>query len=71
MIKIGDLAILKDENLPTTKWALCCVINVLPGDDGLVRVVTVKTANSTLKRPIVKLCVLPKNDPETSTLVDD
>lgn len=71
LIKVGDLAILKDENLPPTKWALCRVINIHPGDDGLVRVVTVKTATSTLKRPIVKLCVLPKNDPESSTLVDD
>ena len=30
-----------------------------PGADGVIRVVTLKTADGELQRPIVKLCLLP------------
>ncbi|XP_046608758.1 uncharacterized protein LOC124299539 [Neodiprion virginianus] len=58
-IKIGSIVLVKNENLPPSVWPLAKVIEVHPGTDGLVRVVTVKTKSSVLKRPIVKLCVLP------------
>ncbi|XP_046478601.1 uncharacterized protein [Neodiprion pinetum] len=58
-IKIGSIVLVKNENLPPSVWPLARVIEVHPGTDGLVRVVTVKTKSSVLKRPIVKLCVLP------------
>lgn len=58
-LKVGTLVLVKDERLPPSKWALARVSDVHPGADGLVRVATVKTQNSTLRRPIVKLCVLP------------
>lgn len=35
------------------------VIEVHPGSDGAIRVVTLRTANGEFKRPIAKLCVLP------------
>lgn len=57
--KRGALVLLKDERFPPSKWLLARIIDVHPGADGIVRVVTVKTAASTLKRPIVKLCMLP------------
>jgi hypothetical protein len=57
---IGDLVIIKEDNTPPTKWNLARVINTHPGKDGVVRVVTVRTANGTkLDRPVVKLCRLP------------
>ncbi|XP_046487896.1 uncharacterized protein [Neodiprion pinetum] len=58
-IKIGSIVLVKNENLPSSVWPLAKVIEVHPRTDGLVRVVTVKTKSSVLKRPIVKLCVLP------------
>ncbi|XP_068991458.1 uncharacterized protein [Neodiprion pinetum] len=58
-IKIGSIVLVKNENLPPSVWPLARVIEVHPGTDGLVRVVTVKTKSSVLKRLIVKLCVLP------------
>ncbi|XP_031338175.1 uncharacterized protein LOC116167075 [Photinus pyralis] len=61
-VKIGDLAVLKNELQPTSKWVLARIIDVHPGQDGVVRVVTVRTATSTFKRPIVKLCLLPRTD---------
>jgi len=37
------------------------VINdIHTGEDGLTRVVTLRTATGILKRPITKICLLPK-----------
>ena len=41
-----------------TKWPLEKVIDVHPGKDGGVRVVTVKTAKGIYKRPVVKMVPL-------------
>lgn len=56
---INDLVLIKDENLPSTKWPLARIVAKHPGSDGKTRVVTVKTANSTLKRAITKIAPLP------------
>ncbi|XP_057329785.1 uncharacterized protein LOC130670399 [Microplitis mediator] len=58
-IKVGSLVLLTDERLPPSKWPLARVIQLHLGQDGLCRVVTVKTATSTLTRPVVKLAPLP------------
>lgn len=58
-IKLGTLVLIREENLPTSRWMLARVIQIHPGNDGVVRVVTVKTKNSTMKRPVNKLCELP------------
>lgn len=58
-VKVGSIVLIIDENLPPSKWSLAKVIETHPGRDGLTRVVTLKTARTTLKRPIVKLCPLP------------
>lgn len=36
-LKIGALVLVKDERFPPSKWALGRIIDVHPGDDGLVR----------------------------------
>lgn len=71
-IEIGELVVIHDENLPPGKWALGRVTDTHPGDDGLTRAVSLKTKNGVMKRPIVKLSVLPisqdkgpPKDPET------
>lgn len=42
---INDLVMIKNENLPSTKWQLARIMAKHPGADGKTRVVTVKTAN--------------------------
>ncbi|CAG7725919.1 unnamed protein product [Allacma fusca] len=60
-IAINDLVLVKDERFPPLKWKLGRVTEVHPGTDGLVRVVTLKTAEGVIKRPITKICQLPIN----------
>ncbi|XP_011859873.1 PREDICTED: uncharacterized protein LOC105557285 [Vollenhovia emeryi] len=50
-IKIGSLVLITDERLPPCKWPLARITALHPGKDGLVRVVTLKTATTTLIRP--------------------
>ncbi|XP_026740536.1 uncharacterized protein LOC113502962 isoform X1 [Trichoplusia ni] len=57
-IKVGDLVLIHDANLPPGKWAMGRVTQVHPGSDGYVRVVTLKTKNGFMQRPIVKLTPL-------------
>jgi len=61
-IDVGDLVILRCPNSPPTAWKLGRVEITHPGDDGVVRVVTVRTIDGILKRPVVKLVVLPMSD---------
>lgn len=42
-VKIGDLAILKADNMAVMKWSLIRVVNVDPGNHGVVRLVSVQT----------------------------
>ncbi|XP_011858374.1 PREDICTED: uncharacterized protein LOC105555930 [Vollenhovia emeryi] len=58
-LKVNDLVIIREENLPPLKWKLGRVIELHPGSDGLVRVATVRTSGNNVKRSIVKLCKLP------------
>lgn len=58
-VKAGQMVILKEDNLPPLCWKLARVEEVYPGDDDIVRVVSVRTSKGIYKRPITKLCVLP------------
>ncbi|XP_071578810.1 uncharacterized protein [Temnothorax nylanderi] len=58
-LKVGDLVVLRDENFLPLKWKLGRVIELHPGYDGLVRVVTIRTENGHFKRAIAKVCKLP------------
>ncbi|KAH0808658.1 hypothetical protein GEV33_014133 [Tenebrio molitor] len=59
---VGDLVLLVEENLPPLNWKMGRIIEVHPGKDNRVRVVTVKTASGTTKRTVNKVCVLPKDE---------
>lgn len=61
-IEINALVLIKDERLPPLKWKLGRVTHLHPGPDGLVRVVTLKTADGEIQRPVVKVCLLPIDD---------
>lgn len=58
-VKVGQLVILKDENLPPASWTMARIKELLPGKDGLVRNVVVETNRTILKRPVQKICILP------------
>lgn len=58
-LKIGQMVLVRNATLPPCKWELGRIAQLYPGPDGLTRVVTVKTATSEYKRPIVKLCLHP------------
>ncbi|XP_033232100.1 uncharacterized protein LOC117183055 [Belonocnema kinseyi] len=60
-IQIGDLVLIRHENLPPTQWPMGRVLQLHPGKGGLGRVVTLKTKTSTLDRPIVELSLLPRS----------
>ncbi|CAG7724745.1 unnamed protein product [Allacma fusca] len=60
----GILVLIKDNNLPPQKWKLARVVQLHPGPDGHTRVVTLKTLDGELKRPITKLSLLPLESEE-------
>ncbi|CAB0040671.1 unnamed protein product [Trichogramma brassicae] len=50
----GELVLITDDLQPPQRWPLARVEQLHPGADGLTRVVTLRTANTSLKRPITK-----------------
>ena len=57
-MQVGDVVVLKEDGLIPTKWPFARVLEIHPGWDKYVRVVTIKTATGTYKRPISKLVLL-------------
>jgi len=54
-LKVGDLVIMRDENIPPVCWPMARIEAVHPGADGVVRTATVKSAKGTYKRAASKL----------------
>ncbi|GFV52584.1 integrase catalytic domain-containing protein [Trichonephila clavipes] len=57
-LKEDDIVLIKEEDSPGT-WPMARVLQVHRGNEGLVRVATVKTQDSVFKRPVHKLRKLP------------
>ncbi|XP_060868578.1 uncharacterized protein LOC132943558 [Metopolophium dirhodum] len=57
-LKTNTLVLIR-EPTPPLLWKLGRILQVHPGQDGIVRVATVQTSTGIIKRPIVKLCPLP------------
>ena len=57
-LKIGDLVLLKEDNIPPLKWPRARILEVIPGADGKIRMVNLKTQNGTFVRNITKVCPL-------------
>ncbi|XP_045023683.1 uncharacterized protein LOC123468090 [Daphnia magna] len=55
---VGDKVLIMDENNKRGEWLMGSIVAVHPSHDGVVRKATVKTANSVLIRPTVKLCYI-------------
>ena len=73
-ITVGQLVLVRKNNLLPAKWMLGKTTNVHPGSDSHVRVVTIRTAQSECKRPISQICLLPVHtnaDEPTKALTDE
>ncbi|XP_045502155.1 uncharacterized protein LOC123699276 [Colias croceus] len=57
---INDICIIRDDNVPPSKWILGKIVNKHIGSDNITRVVTIKCKNGYLKRPLSKISILPK-----------
>ena len=57
-VKAGQLVILVDDEDSRKTWPLARVTRIMPGEDGVVRVVEVKTKDGVYTRPVAKICPL-------------
>ncbi|XP_037821723.1 uncharacterized protein LOC119610536 [Lucilia sericata] len=57
-LSVGDLVVIKNEQMSPTSWKLGRVVKTYPGSDEHVRVADIRTENGIIKRPITKLVVL-------------
>ncbi|GFX24190.1 integrase catalytic domain-containing protein [Trichonephila clavipes] len=60
--RVGDLVLIKEDNLAVNKWLMGRLIEIFPGKDNRIRVVTIKTQHGVVKRPISKICILPMRE---------
>lgn len=58
-LKLGDMVLVQDDRLLSSKWPYGRVSDVHPGNDGLVRAVSVRTSTGTYKRNVTKIIRLP------------
>ena len=59
--RVGDVVIVIEPCAPIGQFPLARVTEVLLAEDGIVRVVRVKTSSSEKIRPVVKLCLLEES----------
>lgn len=69
-LSVGDMVLVKEDNMAPLQWPLGRVTKTFPGKDGLVRVVEVQMRGKIYKRPIVKLAPLPKRTHELEEEID-
>jgi len=56
---VNDIVIVKDPQSPPLAWPMARVLEAMPGADGVVRVVRLRTSSGILTRPVVKVVKLP------------
>ncbi|KFD51351.1 hypothetical protein M513_07756 [Trichuris suis] len=56
--RVNDVVLVAEDNVPRHRWRLGIVAELLPGQDGLVRTVRVKTAAGVICLPTRKLHLL-------------
>ena len=65
--RVGELVLLDDDNnkfVRKGKWVFGRITKVLPGDDGIVRVIELRTKEGTYVRPVAKLFKLEDEIPQ-------
>ena len=58
-LKVGDLVLLREDNVPAMNWPMGRFTSVCPGKDGKVRVAEIRTSRGNYVRPEVKMSRLP------------
>ncbi|XP_046400866.1 uncharacterized protein LOC124167111 [Ischnura elegans] len=61
-LKVGDLVAVHSPKTPPLQWCLARITKAIPGDDGIVRVVQLRTPKGTLTRPATRVFPLPIDD---------
>ncbi|CAI6354007.1 unnamed protein product [Macrosiphum euphorbiae] len=56
---VDDIVVVKDPHSPPLTWRMARVIETVPGADGVVRVVRLRTPTGLLTRPVAKVVKLP------------
>ncbi|GFS88981.1 uncharacterized protein TNCV_3578091 [Trichonephila clavipes] len=57
--RVGDLVLIKEDNLAVNKWLMGKLIEVFPGKDNRIRVVTIKTQHGGVKDLFLKFVSCP------------
>ncbi|XP_018368312.1 PREDICTED: uncharacterized protein LOC108764524 [Trachymyrmex cornetzi] len=58
-LQLGKLAIIRDETSPPFRWRLGRICELHAGNDGLIRVMSLKTTTGIIQRSLPKICILP------------
>lgn len=69
----NDLVLIKEDNMPPSKWHLGRIIKPLPSKDGIVRAAQIRTLTGEYTRPILKLALLMDHndqDPEVRPITE-
>ena len=61
-IAVGSIVLIKQEGKPRIEWPLALILKLIPGRDGLIRAVQLKTETGTFTRAIKKLVHLEMNE---------
>jgi len=56
----GGFVLLREDNTTPLYWPTAVINDINPDKDGIVRVVTLRNPKGTFKRPIAKICPLPR-----------
>lgn len=68
-LKTGDIVLISKENCNRIEWPLGRVIETIPGKDGLVRLVLVKTESGNFLRAAQSLCLVEIDDEISKTIL--
>ena len=61
-LNIGDIVLVKDDNVSRNQWKLAIVEKVMLGDDNKIRTVEIRQGQKCYVRPINKLVVIVETD---------
>ena len=57
-VRVGDLVLVHENRISRGLWSIAVVKKVIPGRDGRVRTVEIKTKDTVLTRPVVNISLL-------------